>query len=249
MKKIFQTYWHGILFRDIAKTSTKKLADAEFYEEFYKVFLAKHKGWEDLDPKWVKSKLTTIQLIKSRFGGNTDAKILSLSCGIGFIEKELINSGFTNLDITETSELPLKWIKQIVPQNRIFTGFFPGCIPKNSFYDFIYISGSEYFLNQQELMALLNNAKSRLVKGGKVILISFSFESSAIVDKIKILAKSLIKYLLGCLRIKERGQFWGYSRTRGEFNGIMNKAGYLNIRDGLIQQNKENIIYWIEGEA
>ena len=249
MKKIFQNHWHGILFKDIASTSFKKSADTKFYEEFYKLFLTKYRSWDELDPKWIESKLITARLLKNRFLGNIGAKILSLSCGVGFIENEIINSGFTNLDIAETSELPLKWIKQIIPQSRVFVGFFPDCIPKDRLYDFIYFSGAEYFLNQQELFILLNNAKSRLLKNGKIVLISFSFESSARADQIKILFKGLIKYLFNCLHISERGQFWGYSRTMKEFNAIMIKAGYVDIKDGLIQQNRKNIIYWIEGSA
>lgn len=235
------------MFKDIAKVSSENLADTKFYEEFYKRFLSKYRSWDELDPKWIESKLITARLLKSRFSGNKDAKILSSSCGVGFIEKELINSGLSNLDITETSELPLRWIKQLIPQSRIFIGFFPDCIPGDRLYDFIYLSGAEYFLNQQELTVLLNNAKSRLLRNGKIILVSFCFEPSSIVDRMNIFLKDLVKYLLGCLNINECGQFWGYSRSKKEFNAIMNEAGYTDIQDGLICHNKRNTIYWIEG--
>ena len=49
--------------------------------------------------------------------------ILSIGCGIGIIEKNLFENGFSSLEVTDISNDPLKWL---------------------------YLSSVEYFFNQNE---------------------------------------------------------------------------------------------------
>lgn len=249
MRKMFQDQWHGINFQEFAQVSPTHLADAGFYEAFYRHFLTKYNSWSGLDPNWVNSKLKIAEFLKNRLTGRRDASILSVSCGVGIMEKALIDDGYTNLDVTECSRLPLTWLKEYIPQNNIFIGAFPECIPPNNTYDLIYLSESEYFLNREELICLLKKAKSHLSKTGKCILISGSLESIALLTRAIVSVREFVRSLTEALHIKSRRQFWGYTRNRNDFYNAMESAGFTHIEYGLINREKKHIIYWIEGSV
>lgn len=248
MRKIFQKEWHGICFKDFVITSSDRMPDVEFYKLFYSRLLDKYHDWGDLDPDWIKLKLDAARLLDSQFLGKKNLKILSLNCGLGVIERELIAQGYNNLSITETSVESLAWIKKYVPQENIFIGFFPNCLPLDRIYDIIYLASAEYFLNQDELILLLKEVKNRLVDGGRCILVSWSFESDAFLDKIVSFTKYFLKYLFQILLIKDRGQFWGYSRSRSDFHYAFNKAEFNIKAEGVLKRNGRWDTYWISGE-
>ena len=75
MRKIFQKEWHGILFGDFTKMSSRRLADADFYKSFYRHLLTKYHDWSDLDPEWVRVKLQTAGLLESKLYGQKNVKI------------------------------------------------------------------------------------------------------------------------------------------------------------------------------
>jgi len=43
MKRMYQTEWQGIKFADFAKPSTTDLADAKFYNAFYRELFRRYK--------------------------------------------------------------------------------------------------------------------------------------------------------------------------------------------------------------
>ncbi len=248
MRKLFQKEWHGIPFKDFVVTSSSCLPDLQFYKSFYSCFLSKYHDWGDLDPEWVKLKLETAGLLESQFKAEKNTKILSLSCGLGVIEKELVRKGYSNLSITETLIEPLAWIRKYVPQENIFIGFFPDCLPKNYTYDIIYLAGAEYFLDQDELILLLKEAKSRLSDGGRCILVSWSFEPATFLNKMMSIAKYFLKYFFQVLHIKDRGQFWGYSRNQSDFHNAFVEAGFNIKEDGVLKKDTQWDTYWISAK-
>jgi SAM-dependent methyltransferase len=247
MEKIFQNEWHGIYFKNLTTVSASRLADTELYKIFYRHLLAKYQDWSKLDPEWVKLKLQTAEFLKSKFSDQKNIKILSIGCGLGMVEKALLDYGYNNIDITEVSEEPLKWIKKYITGRNIFIGNFSDFVPSSRDYDIIYLAGIEYCLNQEELIFLLKKAGSILSKDGRCILISWSFEPFSITGIVSALVKNNIRFLLELLRIKERGQFWGYSRNRSEFFEAMRSAGFDSIKDGVFSKKTRWDTYWIEG--
>ena len=137
MEKIYQRQWHGINFNSFAEISENHMAGSKFYEKFYETFFKKFKSYDDLDKLWVKEKLDCIQILEKSKKFNKTAKILSIGCGIGIIEKELIKKGFSNIEVTEVAAQPLVWLKEYLPANKMHIGFFPECISKKMTYDFI----------------------------------------------------------------------------------------------------------------
>lgn len=247
MRRIFQNEWQGVYFKDLTEVSADRLASVGFYKLFYKYLLTKFRDWRELDPEWLRLKLQTADFLNSKFSKQKNIKIVSIGCGLGVIEKALIDDGYDNLDITEGTEEPLEWIRRYVAKENIFIGVFPDCVPTDRAYDIIYLAGVEYCLNQEELVSLLKQARSRLSKNGKFILISWSFEPPSIMGAALALSKDIVRYILEVLCIRARGQFWGYSRNRNEFIEAMNSAGFNNINDGIFTKETRWDTYWIEG--
>jgi SAM-dependent methyltransferase len=256
MKKLYQTEWHGIPFDSFAKVSSKKLADSDFYAAFYAKFFEKYRNWSDLKPEWVKLKLQAKQFIKEhpKFGRNQ--RVLSIGCGLGIMEKALLDEGCDNLEITEVSANPLQWLLPHFPKNQVYIGFFPECIPEGRHYDLIYLSGVEYFFDQKDMIKFLKAVRSRLAPYGVCLMISWSYEFKTkgpnILRRFVILAKQLAYSLLARLGLKPRilgkpRQFWGYLRNQSDFMEAMRAAGFSGIRDGFLEKKTDWDTYYIEG--
>ena len=52
MKRLYQKQWHGIPFSSFAEISSKKLADSEFYDKFYREFFKKYNDFNEIDQWW-----------------------------------------------------------------------------------------------------------------------------------------------------------------------------------------------------
>lgn len=239
MKKYYENSWHGIPFSDVASLDTEKVAGAAFYEAFYKEFFNRYRNWSSLDPGWVGYKLKVAELILSRIP-DQKAPILSAGCGLGFVEKHLIESGLSGLDVNETSVAPLQWLRPLIGESRIHLGRVPDCLPRGKLYDLAYLSAVDYCFDSEALQAYLGGIRSRLARGGRCLVVSGSFDPGGLVRYAKYLVRRALDSL-GVLR--HRGQLWGYLRTRAEYRTIMRAANFVQIEDGLLG----NGVYWIEG--
>ena len=228
MEKIYQRQWHGINFNSFAEISENHMAGSKFYEKFYETFFKKFKSYDDLDKLWVKEKLDCIQILEKSKKFNKTAKILSIGCGIGIIEKELIKKGFSNIEVTEVAAQPLVWLKEYLPANKMHIGFFPECISKKKTYDFIYLSGIEYVFNDEDLVNFLVSVNKYLNISGECILLSSSHIKSGILYNIR---RALSRFKNSIIYFKKR-QFWGYARTSNKLKRLIIKAGFKVIDDG-----------------
>lgn len=247
MRKYYQSEWLGIPFESFTKMTSLKLADGYFYSSFYEVFFRKYRKIEELDPSWVELKLQVMKFLKLHSKFKREGNILSIGCGLGIVEKGLIEEGFTNLEITEVSQEPLKWLLPKISHGNIHIGLFPECLPANRLYDLIYISSVEYCFDQDQLNGFLKCVKERLVPEGICLIISWSLEPVKISKKVVVNIKEYFKFLLDKFGLRNRGQFWGYMRTSEEFHNAMYKAGFLQVNDGFLEKHTRWDTYWIEG--
>lgn len=247
MRKLYQTEWHGIPFESFVKISSSKLADASFYSAFYDAFFKKYQKLNELDPSWIELKLQTKEFLKQHSKLKKDSNILSVGCGLGIIEKALIEDGYSNLSITEVSTEPLRWLLPHIPSNNVYIGSFPNCIPANKLYDFIYLSSVEYFFDQDQLIDFLKAVADHLSTGGICLMISWSFESMKPLQTAVVNMKDLVKFVLDKIGIRNLGQFWGYIRNREDFYHVMINAGFKQVNDGFLEKNTRWDTYWIEG--
>lgn len=246
MRKLYQTSWHGIPFESFAKLSTSHLPDSSFYATFYEKFHRKYRGFDDLDKSWASLKRQVAELIINNLKIKKSDRIISIGCGLGLIEMVLLQEGFLNLEVTEVSEAPLRWVRPLVPSENVHIGFFPDCIPHNEKYDFVLLASIEYFLDDVELSGLLRSVHDRLLPRGTCMLISWSFDTMRLPQRLVAGIKDLVRHLIDKAAARSRRQFWGYIRRPEEFHQAMRAAGFTHLRDGTLDTKTHWDTYWIE---
>jgi len=158
-------------------------------------------------------------------------RILSIGCGVGLMEMEMIHQGYTRVEVTEISSEPLVWLKNLLPSDRIHVGPFPSVIPHGSYYDWILMSIVDYFFDQKAFPPFLSEACHLLSQSGRCTLVCFpSDEKQSLLDRLKYCIRNRCPQLerFGLLK---PAQFWGYSRTLDEFHQAIEQAGLLLIEE------------------
>ncbi len=239
--------WHGIPFESFARLSATNLPDSSFYTRFYELLHHKCRSIDDLDQSWVRLKRQVAGLIINNPEFKKSDRILSVGCGLGLIEMVLLQEGFCNVEITEVSETPLKWVRPLLPVKNVHVGFFPDCIPHNEKYDLVLLISVEYFLNKKELLNLLRSVHDRLMPGGACLLVSWSFDIVSFPDRLLLKIKDYVRQWIYMKKEHHKVQFIGYLRLPSEFRRAMRAAGYVNCRDGMLDKETHWNTYWIRG--
>ena len=228
--KIFESTWHKIKFNELSvKLSVSKLANLDFYNKFYKEFFYRYKSFNDLSLKFRKDKLQVLEILENTLP--KDISVLSYGCGIGFIEKHLTeNRRDLNLNCFDFSEVASTWLRRDY-KNIHFTAD----DRKLKKYDFIFMVGLLYAVNDSEAVDLLKKTKSLLKKGGKILTIDTSCVESEngieitpspirnFINDIKNLTRQLYYFFF-----KKEMQFWGFRRDKENYNLIFEEAGFKN---------------------
>lgn len=242
MKKFFETSWHKINFNSFHKTSINEMPNSNFYNNFYNIFFNKYKSYEELDKVWISKKNEIADWILSRIKSGDN--VLSVGCGIGYIESKLFNNKTKNfnLDIFDFAPTSIKWLMNEIPSENIY-------IMENKHsekYDIIYFSAVDYALTNKELLDMIKFYRDNLKENGFIVLISASFlkkENSTIKNIVM-----LIKFYLNYLKVviyKSKYQFWGWKRSQDEYRKIIINTGFCNFEDGFINSFKQESYYII----
>ena len=243
MRPFYQTEWLDIAFSSFAEMSFSSLPGTLFYGSFYQKFFERYDQMEELKPSWLESKNNVADFIKARFSAST--RILSVGCGLGIIEKRLLGH-FRQIEVTEISATPLRWIAPLLPPQNVHVGFFPDCIPPERDYDLILLSAIDYSFGTPEWIAFLKSLKTRLVKGGQCLIVSASFDPQG--NRLGRFLKELIKGVVygtrTALKIPPKKQFWGYLRTQKDYYSSLQVAGYVATEEGFTSDG----LYWIKGQ-
>ena len=238
MKKLYQSQWHNIKFKDFYKISKNELPESAFYEKFYNLFHKKYSSYKDLDRFWIKEKLKYIEIFKKSSKFSKKSKILSVGCGTGFIEKELIkNNKFDNIEVTEVSDSPLKWLKKYISPLNIHIGYFPDCIKHDNKFDLIILSSIDYVFSDKEYISFIKNVNKSLNENGECILISVSHLKNDLFYTLKKNIQNIIAYF------DTKSQFYGYSRRSKELITLMNIGGFKFL-DGDRNDKILAGVYW-----
>ena len=148
---------------------------------------------------------------------NKQDSILSVGCGIGIMEKKLLEIGFSQIYVTENSYVPLKWIKNLIPKNRIFVSSFLEKVPLRN-YNNILLSSVDYFLTDIQLDRLLKSALKFLVSSGQLLIVSWSFDNHPKLDH----------------PVNKNGQFWGWVRSIDEYRNAIKGSGFRYVKHEII---------------
>ena len=120
MKRFYEKEWHGIKFEEFASLSRVALPSGGFYQKFYEIFFERFQSWQDIDLTWRWQKESVAEFLRQKILRGKGGRVLSVGCGIGYIEHYLLESGVDNANvyIHEIVETPLRWIRQELPVRR-----------------------------------------------------------------------------------------------------------------------------------
>lgn len=245
MKRFFETEWQGIQFAGLAKVSDTELAGAVFYNTFYRELFSRYGGYDELDTAWRQKKKELADWIATQ--SQPDSRILSIGCGLGYMEACLHRDHGTKLALhaSDYASDALSWLRRELPEERIHLAGGGG-----KHYDLIYLSAVDYAVPTSDMISLLVEQRSRLTPSGTCLIISASYldEDAPAPTRIKAEVKHAVKALLSATGLYHRGQFWGWMRTRSEYRDLMRVAGYSQIEDGFIETLNQRT-YFIKGRV
>ena len=253
MRRFYQESWQGIPFTSFSHISFFHLAEPKFYATFYEELFRRFKDWDDLPAVWRQNKRKDAQWLAARLReqaalrpeGSGPLRVLSIGSGVGYMEHCLVeemSADELELHVNEPSTVSMRWLRRHVPNERMYIGMPPACLPPDVFYDVIYLSAVDYSIPTRELQHLLGELRAQLVPGGQLICLSASLlqEDSFIGSFVNAL-KIVIRGFLGI----RRQQFWGWRRTRDEYRELLRKADFRHLEDGWLEDGFET--YWIRG--
>lgn len=253
MRRFYQESWQGIPFTKFSRLSFFHIAGSKFYSTFYEEMFSRYSSWEALPAAWRENKRRSAEWLLERIQRHRETKepnepfrILSIGSGIGYMEKLLIDAmPDLELFVNEPSTVGLKWLRSYLPPDRVFIGFPPLCLPPDVSFDMIYLSAVDYSIATRDFLFLLESLRAQLLPGGELICLSSSYlqEDSYIgsfVNAIKILIRAVLHYL----GVRPQ-QFWGWRRTRREYQQLFKQAGLTVECDGWLEKTAET--YWIVG--
>lgn len=228
MQKTYQNQWFEIPFKSITNPSFKKLADQDFYDNFYKSFFEKFSSYDDLPSSYRKQKLAIASFIANQL--QPDDSILSIGCGIGVIENALAQEHKLSLTAIEPSQKALKWLAQN-PNVTTIPSYFPSPLLQNKKYSLIYACSIEYTLNNEDYLKFL-----RLIKQTDATHYLMISHSTYKPNFRSFLAR------LNALRCLHSMQFWGYLRTQKEQQNLLVQAGFKCLASGYLDKNT----FWVK---
>ena len=225
MIKIFQRSWLDIKFDQFSVLNHKEIANNDFYQKFYEIFYKKYANWDNLPATYIQEKQYVSNKLVEMISKKTAKHVLSIGCGNGLIERELIQR-LPDIQLTahECIEANLIWLKSIAQITTCY-GEIPACLPTKN-YDFIYLSQVDYALSDAQYIHLLKQIRS--FTQAPIIFVG--------VPKPHTDGWAWFKYWVKCFLAKcqlyNLGQLWGYLRHYYEHAAIVEKAGYRIIGHG-----------------
>ena len=257
MRRFYQESWQGIPFSAFSNLSFFRLADPIFYGTFYEELFRRYATWDALPARWRASKTRDARWVAGQImaqrehweaeGGDAPSRVLSIGSGVGFMEKLLLDM-IPNLElhVNEPSTVGMKWLRQYIPNERIYIGLPPGCLPPDVHYNVIYLSAVDYGIPSREFEFMLRELRAHLLPGGRLLCLSASLlEEETPIGTMVNAAKIGIRAVLHFMGVR-RQQFWGWRRTRDEYRALFSGAGFSSVQDGWLDENAET--YWITGE-
>lgn len=255
MRRFYQESWLGIPFTAFTGVSFFSLADPRFYSAFYEELFRRHKSWNELPEHWRAAKKREAEWLIEQIGLNlafrpanaTPFRILSIGSGTGYMEWLIIKK-FPDIElyVNEPSTIGMKWTRTFVPADRIFIGQPSTCLPADIKFNMIYLSAVDYAFSKRSFMRLLASLRGQLEKGGELICLSASLlQEDSFIGSLVNALKNIIRCLLHFSGIR-RQQFWGWRRTRKEYEKLLKAAGFRDVTCGILQDGSDS--FWIKGK-
>ena len=246
-KRFWQSEWQDIKFKNInTPKSVFHLPTSDFYTAFYSELFKKYENYHDLPIKWRNDKNgITTEIVKLL---TPYKETLSIGCGLGFIEKEIVKSlPDLNIDAYDYATNANKWLLDVKGVKSL------NSLNRNHKYKFIYCTGLLYALKENEISDLAEFIKKHLAKDGVFLTVDTSLDLNEYSEHSKkvnaplnqhpnsdrriLNAFNLIKILKDLFRPyyyfffkRHTHQLWGWKRDNHEIKLIFHKNGFSTLR-------------------
>lgn len=242
MRKFYQTEWQNISFSNFYPLSSTSLAGSGFYNAFYRTLFEKYPNYDALDAGWRRTKDEITDWLAASLPDG--ARVLSVGCGLGYMEQRLwrLHGSRIELHVQDYASQALQWLRAALPVERIHDA----AGEEIGQFDLIYLSAVDYAMPDDELVALLAKMRKFLREGGQLMMISASFLEESFGQRIMLDSKEALKWLLDKIGLRPRGQFWGWMRSKQEYQAIMRQAGLSAVTNGFVETPHQRT-YWIKG--
>lgn len=224
----YEENWQDIPFKEVRGSHAykDKVADASFYESFYKTLLDSKK---EINPAWLAGKKAVSEWIEGTFLESMrkqlgDAfRILSIGAGMGVVEEPWAREGY-HVELQECTEAPLKAFRASYPQVPVHICDGKAIPLPDGSYDLIVLSGVDYIFDCSNYVTLLKEINRLLKKEGIALCICFSNLPAYSVGRFFLI--KLIKFVLG--RSGSDGRvLWGWKRSIGNHVSHGEEAGMV----------------------
>jgi len=243
-KVFYQNEWLNIYFYELGiELSTENLPTNNFYNQFYKKLFEKYDNVECLPKFWLKGKRDTASNILKEI--NNNQQILSYGCGIGYVEKTIIELN-PNLDLyaLDFADNASNWIKtnfsKITYTNKLLI---------SQKFDLIYLCQVLYALSYFDCIELIKQLSNHLKPNGKILLINHSIIPQENGEKVS--NHTLKNYIKNIMRPfykkyfqtskKYKVQFWGWERDNKKYFEMAIEAN-MNISKSWIAAKQSFIM-------
>lgn len=233
MKKLYQKEWFSIPFDSFSTMDSKNIAGKKFYDQFYNEFYKKFKCYDELPEQWRTRKGLIADFILKN--SSLDSKLLSVGCGIGYIES-ILKCQKRDITAIEPSARATDFLNKEI---KIYHGYFPQCLldQGNQIFDLIYFVDTDYVFDRTELVNLLKSASVHC----KTLIFFSIFVNNSFTR----IFKDFLRSSATLFGIYRQGQFWGYLRTPSELSDCFKQAGFQDVEHGFLDQES----YWVKGKA
>ncbi len=246
MRRFYQEGWQGIQFTAFTHVSFFRLAQPKFYATFYEELFRRYTAWSDLPAAWRQTKEGNARWLAQMLQAMREAhpkpatdpqRVLSIGCGVGYLEKCLLDmQPEVELHLNDLSTAGLRWLRDSVPSEHMYIGMPPNCLPSSVRYDIIYLANIDHVVPTRQMVRLLEELRAQLLPGGRIVCLSSSLlEEDNNFGKAVNCLKIALRAVLHILGLR-RQQFWGWRRTREEYQEIFHAAGLVNVEDGLLDE-------------
>jgi SAM-dependent methyltransferase len=234
MHPFYQSEWQNIPLASCAKLSCTRLPDAAFYAAFYEAFFRGCRSFADMPATWTAQKEFWAEKVLSCLPASNAPRVLSVGCGLGYVESVMLaKRADIRLHCTEITEIPLRWLRPLLPEGRCHVGYVPDCLPPGVAFDVIYCGNIEYAMPDAVWLRLLQALRARLAEGGELLILSTTLlpePPGSLIGRARRCRQHLrvLGHRLGLKAV----QFWGWRRTLEENAALCREAGLSGIRHG-----------------
>ena len=234
IEKFFtQSEWFGINFSETkVDLNSNEMASPYFYGQFYRLLEERFSSISQLPKDWLKGKQDTAKALSQLL--QMDSKILSYGCGLGVVEKYLIeNHNYKQLFGYDSAKQ-----SKINYSNPDFIRLTQFEELEYGRFDYIYLCQVLYAFDKNEAIQLLKVLNNLLKEGGSLILVNSSIsdlengvskrkaQRNRIISKIRRELNGISK---SKVKNKASEQGWGYQRNNEYYQFLITEAGFNSV--------------------